>query len=451
MKAFWKSFSFILITSAFIIVFGCGGDKSEKPAITKFKSSEEAAKYLSGNMGGRVAMVGSSSLAKEIAIEQEFPEGETSPNKEMSPKIVKNFMKKNLQPFIKGSPRIVQKQFDIEYAFLGACPEGPRCVEGKVERFNCQSGHQSESKDGQETLKFWLTLDVAVSNCKEEFDEGDYIITNGYFKAKIEFSATRQIGAKQGETKTQPEIRKYKFKTEIDGDLTTSESHGTMHSKIRIRPSQFKIEGDVETFTDLEKSTEYTISTWVVSGKLLAEDLIANKREEYSFQDFKVKQEEKWTFVNEFSSSEGDIKIISGSQPPEQISPPEMKMEISGVYSVETSPDSCIEGIFQYETVEPLKPSYDESACPVASGKIKVNNSILEFSQDKVIVSVDGERKIYSCEEFFNLCQYESIITECGAASISGGVINLILLLIISAFIFFVTRGKFVRFSERKK
>jgi hypothetical protein len=448
MKAFWKSFSFILITSAFIIVFGCGGDKSEKPAITKFKSSEEAAKYLSGNMGSRVAMVGSSSLAKEIAIEQEFPEGETSPNKEMSPKIVKNFMKKTLQPLIKGSPRIVQKQFDIEDAFLGACPEGPRCVEGKVERFNCQSGHQSESKDGQETLKFWLTLDVAVSNCKEEFDEGDYIITNGYFKAKIEFSATRQIGAKQGETKTQPEIRKYKFKTEIDGDLTTSESHGTMHSKIRIRPSQFKIEGDVETFTDLEKSTEYTISTWVVSGKLLAEDLIANKREEYSFQDFKVKQEEKWTFVNEFSSSEGDIKIISGSQPPEQ---PEMKMEISGVYSVETSPDSCIEGIFQYETVEPLKPSYDESACPVASGKIKVNNSILEFSQDKVIVSVDGDRKIYSCEEFFNLCQYESIITECGAASISGGVINLILLLIISAFIFFVTRGKFVRFSERKK
>jgi hypothetical protein len=451
MKAFWKSFSFILITSAFIIVFGCGGDKSEKPAITKFKSSEEAAKYLSGNMGGRVAMVGSSSLAKEIAIEQEFPEGETSPNKEMSPKIVKNFMKKTLQPLIKGSPRIVQKQFDIEDAFLGACPEGPRCVEGKVERFNCQSGHQSESKDGQETLKFWLTLDVAVSNCKEEFDEGDYIITNGYFKAKIEFSATRQIGAKQGETKTQPEIRKYKFKTEIDGDLTTSESHGTMHSKIRIRLSQFKIEGDAETFTDLEKSTEDTISTWVVSGKLLAEDLIANKREEYSFQDFKVKQEEKWTFVNEFSSSEGDIKIISGSQPPEQISPPEMKMEISGVYSVETSPDSCIEGIFQYETVEPLKPSYDESACPVASGKIKVNNSILEFSQDKVIVSVDGERKIYSCEEFFNLCQYESIITECGAASISGGVINLILLLIISAFIFFVTRGKFVRFSERKK
>jgi hypothetical protein len=360
-------------------------------------------------------------------------------------------MEKTLQPLIKGSPRIVQKQFDIEAVFLGACPEELRCVEGKVERFNCQSGHQSESKDGQETLKFWLTLDVAVSNCKEEFDEGDYIITNGYFKAKIEFSATRQIGAKQGETKTQPEIRKYKFKTEIDGDLTTSESHGTMHSKIRIRPSQFKIEGDAETFTDLEKSTEDTISTWVVSGKLLAEDLIANKREEYSFQDFKVKQEEKWTFVNEFSSSEGDIKIISGSQPPEQISPPEMKMEISGVYSVETSPDSCIEGIFQYETVEPLKPSYDESACPVASGKIKVNNSILEFSQDKVIVSVDGERKIYSCEEFFNLCQYEPIITECGAASIGGGVINLILLLIISAFIFFVTRGKFVRFSERKK
>jgi hypothetical protein len=451
MKAFWKSFSSILITSAFIIVFGCGEDKSNKPAITKFKSSEEAAKYLSGNMGGRVAMVGGSSLAKETAIEQEFPEGETSPNKEMSPKIVKNFMEKTLQPLIKGSPRIVQKQFDIEDAFLGACPEGPRCVEGKVERFNCQSGHQSESKDGQETLKFWLTLDVAVSNCKEEFDEGDYVITNGYFKAKIEFSATRQIRSKQGETPTQPEIRKYKFKTEIDGDLTTSESHGTMHSKIRIRPSQFKIEGDAETFTNLEKSTEKTISTWLISGKLLAEDLIANKREEYSFQDFKVKQEEKWIFANEFSSSEGDIKIISGSQPPEQISPPEMKMEISGVYSVETSPDSCIEGIFQYETVEPLKPSYDESACPVASGKIKVNNSILEFSQDKVIVSVDGERKIYSCEEFFNLCQYESIITECGAASISGGVINLILLLIISAFIFFVTRGKFVRFSERKK
>jgi hypothetical protein len=128
-----------------------------------------------------------------------------------------------------------------------------------------------------------------------------------------------------------------------------------------------------------------------------------------------------------------------------------MKMEISGMYSVETSPDSCIEGIFQYETVEPLKPSYDESACPVASGKIKVNNSILEFSPDKVIVSVDGEQKIYSCEEFFNLCQYEPIITECGAARIGGGVINLILLLIISTFTFFIIRGKFIRFLERKK
>jgi hypothetical protein len=449
MKAFWKSFLSILITSAFIIVFGCGEDKSNKPAITKFKSSEEAAKYLSGNMGGRVAMVGGSSLAKEVAVEQEFPKDETS--SQMSPKILKNFMEKTLQPLIKGSPRIVQKQFDIEAVFLGACPEGPRCVEGKVERFNCQSGNQSESNGGQETLKFWLTLDVAVSNCKEEFDKGDYIITNGYFKAKIEFSTVRQIGSKQGETPPQHEIKKYKFKTEIDGDLTISESHGTMHSKIRIKPSQFKIEGDAETFTDLEKSTEDTISTWVVSGKLLAEDLIANKREEYSFQDFKVKQEEKWIFADEFSSSEGDIKIISGSQPPERISPPEMKMEIFGVYSVETSPDSCIEGIFQYETVEPLKPSYDESACPVASGKIKVNNSILEFSPDKLMVSVDGERKIYSCEEFFNLCQYEPIITECGAASIGGGVINLILLLIISNFTFFIIRGKFIRFLERKK
>jgi hypothetical protein len=448
MKAFWKSFSFILITSAFIIVFGCGEDKSEKPAITKFKSSEEAAKYLSGNMGGRVAMVGGSSPAKEVAVGQEFPKDETS--SQMSPKILKKFMEKTLQPLIKGSPRIVQKQFDIEAVFLGACPEGPRCVEGKVERFNCQSGNQSESNDGQETLKFWLTLDVAVSNCKEEFDEGDYIITNGYFKAKIEFSATRQIGSKQGENPTQPEIRKYKFKTEVDGDLTTSESYGTMHSKIRIKPSQFKIEGDAETFTDLEKSTEDTISTWLISGKLLAEDLIANKKEEYSFQDFKVKQEEKWIFADKFSSSEGDIKIISGSQPPEQTSPPEMKMEISGAYSVETSPDSCIEGIFQYETVEPLKPSYAESACPVSSGKIKVNNSILEFSHDKVIVSVDSEQKIYSCEEFFNLCQYEPIITECGAANIGGGVINLILLLIISTFTFFIIRGKFIRFLERK-
>jgi hypothetical protein len=446
MKAFWKSFLSILITSAFIIVFGCGEDKSNKPTITKFKSSEEAAKYLSGNMEGRVAMVGGSSLAKEVAVEQEFPKDETS--SQMSPKILKKFMEKTLQPLIKGSPRIVQKQFDIEAVFLGACPEGPRCVEGKVERFNCQSGNQSESNGGQETLKFWLTLDVAVSNCKEEFDKGDYIITNGYFKAKIEFSAVRQIGSKQGETPTQHEIKKYKFKTEVDGDLTTSESHGTMHSKIRIKPSQFKIEGDAETFTDLEKSTEDTISTWVVSGKLLAEDLIANKKEEYSFQDFKVKQEEKWIFADKFSSSEGDIKIISGSQPPEQ---PETKMEISGMYSVETSPDSCIEGIFQYETVEPLKPSYDESACPVASGKIKVNNSILEFSQDKVMVSVDGEQKIYSCEEFFNLCQYEPIITECGAASIGGGVINLILLLIISTFTFFIIRGKFIRFLERKK
>jgi hypothetical protein len=53
-------------------------------------------------MGGRVAMVGGSSLAKEVAVEQEFPKDETS--SQMSPKILKKFMEKTLQPLINGSP-----------------------------------------------------------------------------------------------------------------------------------------------------------------------------------------------------------------------------------------------------------------------------------------------------------------------------------------------------------
>jgi len=44
LKLSFKLLSFILTISLFFIVFGCGRGRSNKPAITKFKNSEKAAR-----------------------------------------------------------------------------------------------------------------------------------------------------------------------------------------------------------------------------------------------------------------------------------------------------------------------------------------------------------------------------------------------------------------------
>jgi hypothetical protein len=416
----------LLITSVFFIALGCGGDKSDKSTTklpeTRFKDPADAASRLSYSIKGNI---GRSPLEMFIKTGEEVS-GSSQIEEGKAPKVAADSIKEILT-YIRKSPRISQKHgFSIYDFFSCEKVEPPECTEGKVEKFDCKSG-------GDEKLEMkWIRLEVALSECKEEYEtesKGQNVkiteIRNGYMKVYIEI------------------IKDRRFKIEADGDITVSKLHnGELKLKARTKPSQFKIESYIESIKrelsgDQKKFIQTITSVGAISGKLLVEDLIKNRKEEHSFYDLKTRAEAKY-IISEYSTSYQDEGTRSEPSYPEY-SAPEVKMEISGIYSIETSPDSCVEGTFKYETIEPIIPSY-KSDCPVA-GKIKVNNSILEFSSDKVIISVDNQQKIYSCEEFSNLCQYEPIGIRCGATNTGG--LNLILLLIIS-FILFIVRRKFI-------
>jgi hypothetical protein len=86
-------------------------------------------------------------------------------------------------------------------------------------------------------------------------------------------------------------------------------------------------------------------------------------------------------------------------------------MSITGGYSVDTEPASCVEGVFNFKTIKPVKVINlaAQGYCGAESGEIEVNNAKIEFSSGKVKVSVGNQQKEYRCEELVGLCKYEPI------------------------------------------
>ena len=425
-----------LITPVGFTILGCGGKEKDKQNIsaTKFKDSKEAALRLSNAMGIPSGISSGNILEQDTTTEEEETEvplnegssGNTGSAKYMAPKVFLEKFFRNLGnvafgTLVKKSHRIKQKHgFDIRDILSCDNIEEPECAEGKVENFDCKSMYDRKAE------KYWMQLEIALSNCKMEYQEEE----NGQYKNITEIA--------DGKLKVYFEIVEGgRMVFEADGDITSSELvNGELRSKVRVKPSNFKIESyaeEIKSKGDSGKYAQTVISTDLISGKLLTEDLIENKKEEFSFYDFKTKTEYKYT---EYSSSE-EINYAESI---------DVKIEISGIYSVDTFPDSCIEGNFQFETIEPIIPSLERD-CPM-SGKIKVNNSTLEFSSDKVIVSVDNQRETYFCEEFLSLCEYEPMGIICGSAGVgSTGGANLIFLLALS-FILFSIRIKIKKHSK---
>jgi hypothetical protein len=362
MRKVKQSLFLLLITSVFFIALGCGKDKSSeikssaeseiksstKLPETRFKDLADAASRLSYNIKGNI---GSSPLEMFIKTDEEVS-GSSQIEEGKAPKVAADSIKEILT-YIRKSPRISQKHgFSIDDFFSCEKVEPPECTEGKVEKFDCKSG-------GDEKLEMkWIRLEVALSECKEEYEtesKGQNVkiteIRNGYMKVYIEIIGDRR------------------FKIEADGDITVSKLHnGELKLKARTKPSQFKIESYIESIKrelsgDQKKFIQTITSVGAISGKLLVEDLIKSRKEEHSFYDLKTRAEAKY-IISEYSTSYQDEGTRSEPSYPEY-SAPEVKMEISGIYSIETSPDSCVEGTFKYETIEPIIPSY-KSDCPVA-------------------------------------------------------------------------------------
>jgi hypothetical protein len=244
----------------------------------------------------------------------------------------------------------------------------PKCVDGKVEKADCNID-QSTNR---------LNFDIKLSECKEVVDEqeGDYIVSTGYAKGYLEISTKVSQGS--GEAK-------FIFAIE-DGDSLVKEFIGNKETRrVRAKASNFRTE-ITGRFIEGEKDVDFRVVT-KLSGSYSREDEIGKRKEAYSYSDYVVE------LTGKSPKSEGE---------------PTFYMSITGGYSVDTEPASCVEGTFNFKTIKPIKSS-GQGYCGAESGEIEVNNAKMEFSSGKVKVSVENQQEEYGCNEVGALCKYEPI------------------------------------------
>jgi uncharacterized delta-60 repeat protein len=244
----------------------------------------------------------------------------------------------------------------------------PKCVEGKVEKADCNID-QSTNR---------LNFDIKLSECKEVVDEqkGEYIVSTGYVKGYLEISTKVSQGSSDA-----------RFIVAIeDGDSLVKEFIGNKETKrVRAKASNFRTE-ITGRFIEGEKDVDFRVVT-KISGSYSREDEIGKRKEAYSYSDYVVE------LTGKSPKSEGE---------------PTFYMSITGGYSVDTEPASCVEGTFNFKTIKPIKSS-GQGYCGAESGEIEVNNAKMEFSSGKVKVSVENQQEEYGCNEVGALCKYEPI------------------------------------------
>lgn len=164
----------------------------------------------------------------------------------------------------------------------------------------------------------------------------------------------------------------------------------------RTTASGFKTELKTSSANGLIKTS------FLLSGSYSNEDLVNKRKESYSFYDFVSEA------TSQFSKDSPSLIYIS----------------IFGKYSVDTTPDvDCIEGVFNFKTIEPLRQDIELFAEPAGSGsllgglcrlvgKIQVNNAVFEFSSSEIKVKVDEQTNTYSCDKVGEQCSYKPIESE---------------------------------------
>jgi hypothetical protein len=259
-----------------------------------------------------------------------------------------------------------------------------KCSEGSIAKLDC--------KEGEESGKEWLKLDVTYNQCKVAQEKEIYIIIDGTLKINSEISRNEQKSSTKDVSKKNKKIL---YKYEADGEITVTTSYKGDLKTTKTKLSKFKIEGEANdeeiVYLTTSTGTAKTVNKSLFSGSF------SDMSKGYSFYDFKIVEEKNYSFPPNLY--------------PNRLTPDVMKMEISGAYSINdfSSPNSCTSGTFKFETLEPLKPkkedSSDESTCPLAAGKLKVNNSTIEFSPGMAIITVGDQKINYKCEELFKLCR----------------------------------------------
>jgi hypothetical protein len=351
---------------------GVGVGGQQEPPETKFTSPDDAATKTFGNFSAGPA---SSGILTARIITARMITGRAPAFIPIS-KILN-------QPEEIMRARLSKKQSNGNFEIDISCGKGfepPECRDGgKIDKYDC--------KEGQDGQKKWINFEVKVSDCKEVASDGSYTVASGYMKGYIEIvSRFSQDGS---------EIA-FSYAIE-EADLTISEFSGNqMKAGVRTTASGFKTELKTSSANGLVKTS------FLLSGSYSNEDLVNKRKEAYSFYDF----------VSEATSQFAED------------SPSLIYISISGKYSVDTTPDvDCIEGVFNFKTIEPLRQDIELIVEPAGSGssvgglcrlvgKIQVNNAIFEFSSSEIKVKVDEQTKTYSCDKVGEQCSYKPIESE---------------------------------------
>ena len=283
---------------------------------------------------------------------------------------------KNKNRFSKKQTGVEEEEFEL------SCDDiKPQCVEGKVEKQDCNVD-QSKTR---------LNFDIELKDCKEMIDEekGDFIVSTGHTRGYVEVS-TSVLSSGSGEIN-------FIFYIDEDDSLVKEFRDNKEVKRVKMKASKYK---DQLTYVQKGDNKELELKIILkVSGSYSTEDQIGNRKEEYSYNDFAVE------LTGKISSFEGGQSVESASS--------QFYLSIVGGYSINTEPQSCVEGVFYYKTIKPIRLTFGEAGaqgyCGIDEGEIEVNNARIEFSKGKVKVVVEKQEKEYSCEEIGGLCRYDQI------------------------------------------
>jgi hypothetical protein len=378
---------FLVLGIAFLFSLsspGCGkksdeGIKTTEP--TKFLNPDDAASKTFGNFtAGPVSNILTGRITTGSIITARIISGQIITAR--APRLIPYHHEENdiLNLFSRLKTTGLSKKQSEEFKL--SCEDlKPQCIEGKIDSQVC-SIDQAKGR---------LTFDIKVSDCKEVIDEsqGNYIVSTGYAKGYVEAS-TKVLSSESFEAKLIFVIN--------DGESLVKEFRDNKEVKrVKTKASGYKAEFTGEFILG---DREIKMNTGIkLSGSYSIDDDIGKKKERYSYSDFVVHL--LWIFPK----SEGGYPL--------DLTNLQIYLSIDGKYSVDTEPQSCIEGVFNFKTLKPLKAEIligqEQSHCGAESGEIEVNNAKIEFSPDKVKVVVGEQQKEYSCEEIAGLCKYEPI------------------------------------------
>lgn len=137
----------------------------------------------------------------------------------------------------------------------------------------------------------------------------------------------------------------------------------------------------------------------ILNGYLKETSAKGNIEQNTTFRDLKTSFETRIKIPDQLSTSSD-----------EEILPSDIDVSINGTYLTTTNPTWCGDGEYEISTLNVLKINIrDEEknrrSCP-HSGTLKVNNSEIQFTGNKVKITVGEDKREYTCEELSSVCPY---------------------------------------------